>query len=98
MLSALTGWEVNPQELVTAAERFLKSEAGFAFREGFTRKEDRLPKRLYTEIPDGPSKGSKITNMEDMIDGYYEAMQWDLKTGLPIPAKLQQLGLDFAEA
>ncbi|MEN6440352.1 MAG: aldehyde ferredoxin oxidoreductase family protein [Syntrophobacter sp.] len=96
LLSSLTGWDVSPAELVTAAERSLNLKRCFAAREGFTRKEDRLPKRLYTEIPNGPSKGGKITSIEDMLDGYYEAMQWDLGTGLPTVAKLEQLDLGFA--
>lgn len=95
LLSALTGWDVTPPELVVAAERSLNLKRCFAAREGFTRKDDRLPKRLFTELPDGPSKGNKVVNLEEMIDGYYDAMQWDLASGLPSAAKLEQLGIDF---
>ncbi len=97
LLSALTGWDVSPEELLTAAERSLNLKRCFNAREGFTRKDDRLPKRLYSEILDGPSKGNKVKSIEDMLDGYYEAMGWDIKTGVPTAARLQQLGLDFAK-
>ena len=59
--------------------------------------QERGSTRLYNQILDGPSKGAKITSLEDIPDGYYEAMQWDIKTCLPTTAKLKQLGLDFAK-
>lgn len=95
MLSSLTGWDVTSEELVRAAERSLNLKRCFNGREGFTRKDDRLPKRLYSAIPDGPSKDSKIGSLEDMLDGYYEAMQWDKTTGLPTPDALEKLGLSY---
>ncbi len=96
IVSALTGWNVTAAELLTAAERSWNLKRCFNAREGFTRKEDRLPKRIYNAIPDGPSTGARVENLDLMLDGYYEAMGWDKQTGLPTPEKLRELGLEFA--
>ncbi|WP_406677795.1 aldehyde ferredoxin oxidoreductase family protein [Moorella sp. ACPs] len=96
IVSALTGWNVTAAELLTAAERSWNLKRCFNAREGFTRKEDRLPKRIYNAIPDGPSAGARVESLDLMLDGYYEAMGWDKQTGLPTPEKLRELGLEFA--
>ncbi|MGB9661294.1 MAG: aldehyde ferredoxin oxidoreductase family protein [Moorellaceae bacterium] len=96
IVSALTGWDVTAAELVSAAERSWNLKRCFNAREGFTRKEDKLPKRFSQAIPDGPSAGAKVERLEVMLDAYYEAMGWDKRTGLPTPEKLRELGLEFA--
>ncbi|ADL07164.1 aldehyde ferredoxin oxidoreductase family protein [Thermosediminibacter oceani] len=96
IVSALTGWDVTAEELLLAAERSWNLKRCFNAREGFTRKDDRLPKRFSQAIPDGPSAGARVDNLDVMLDAYYEAMGWDKDTGLPTPEKLKELGLDFA--
>jgi aldehyde:ferredoxin oxidoreductase len=96
IVSALTGWDVTAAELVTAAERSWNLKRCFNAREGFTRKDDKLPGRFSQAIPDGPSAGARVENLDAMLDAYYEAMGWDRQTGLPAPEKLRELGLEFA--
>lgn len=96
MLSALTGWDVTAEELFTAADRSWNLKRCFNGREGFTRADDKLPKRFLKAIPDGPSEGAKVANLDVMLDAYYEAMNWDKETGLPKSEKLKELELDFA--
>jgi len=96
IVSTLTGWNVTAIELLTAAERSFNLKRCFNAREGFDRKDDKLPKRFAQAIPDGPSKGIKVENLDVMLDAYYEAMGWDKKTGLPNSEKLKELGLEFA--
>lgn len=96
MVSALTGWDVTSEELLIAAERSWNLKRCFNAREGFDRKDDKLPKRFSEAIPDGPSAGSKISNLGPMLDAYYEAMGWDKDTGLPTADKLNQLDLSYA--
>jgi len=45
MLSALTGREINQFDLIKISERVLNLEKCFNVREGFTRKDDMLPKK-----------------------------------------------------
>lgn len=95
IVSSLTGWDVTAAELVSAAERSWNLKRCFNAREGFTRKDDKLPKRFSKAIPGGPSAGAKVENLEMMLDSYYEAMGWDKENGLPTPEKLKELGLEY---
>jgi aldehyde:ferredoxin oxidoreductase len=96
IVSALTGWNVTAEELLEAAERCWNLKRCFNAREGFDRKDDKLPKRFTQAIPDGPSAGSRIENLDVMLDAYYDAMGWDKDSGLPTAEKLRELSLDFA--
>jgi len=45
------------------------------------REDDTLPTTIFTEpYPDGPAKG-QVVHLEPMLDDYYTARGWDLKTG-----------------
>jgi aldehyde:ferredoxin oxidoreductase len=64
-------------------------------REGFSRKDDTIPKRIYMEpLPEGNPKG-KVLSQEDfqkMLTEYYQLWGWD-DQGRPTPATVQELGL-----
>jgi aldehyde:ferredoxin oxidoreductase len=95
-LSAVTGFTYDKDKLLTAGERIWNLQRAFNAREGFTRKDDRLPARLTSEpLPSGPGKGSTV-HLEEMLDAYYDARGWDRTTGWPTPAKLRALGLEQA--
>lgn len=94
ILNAATGLNLTFAELMQCAERVINLEKLFILREGFTRKDDTLPKRLLTEpAPDGVGKG-QVVNQDVILDEYYAAMGWDVKTGVPTLAKLKELGLE----
>ncbi len=95
-LSALTGWNCSPEELQETAERVWNLARLINVREGFTRKDDTLPERLFAEASTtGPSKGQSIdrVSFEKMLDEYYDAMAWDRETGAPKEKKLEKLGI-----
>jgi aldehyde:ferredoxin oxidoreductase len=86
--------EFTPAELILAGERINNVERLFNIREGMCRKDDTLPERFLTEpLAEGPSKGN-VVDLEAMLDEYYEAREWDRKTGYPLPATLRRLGLE----
>jgi len=94
--SALTGLEINPDEIQKAGERVNNIARIFNFKAGFTRADDTLPARLMEEeIPGGPSKGQLITkeDLDKMLDEYYEARGWDKEKGIPTKEKMLELGL-----
>ncbi len=96
LLSAVTGWEFTEQSVWQLGERLNNLCRMFNVREGFSRKDDYLPRRLMEEpIKDGLSKGEMISqqDLDFMLDEYYEARGWD-KNGIPTAAKLQELGLE----
>jgi aldehyde:ferredoxin oxidoreductase len=97
-LNAVTGWNASLFELLNAAERGSMIARAFNSREGFSIKNDRLPKRLYDPKPDGPDSGRKIFEEEDFnraVELFYEMIGCDPETGRPGRGKLMALGLDW---
>ena len=73
-------------------KRIFNLERIFNIREGFTRKDDILPKRLLEEpVQAGPAKGL-VVRLQEMLDEFYELRGWD-QNGVPTPKKLEQLGI-----
>lgn len=93
LLSAVTGIEYEPEDLMRAGERIFTLERMYNIREGFGRADDDLPARLKEEaVESGPSKGS-VVRLSEMMDEYYEFRQWD-ENGVPSKEKLKALGLE----
>lgn len=98
-INAVTGWELDYEGYRKIAERQWNMIRCFSAREGFTRKDDLLPRRFMEEpVPSGPMKGAVISRdtLERLKNDYYTYRGWDLETGNPTPEKLRELGLDFA--
>ncbi len=97
LMSAATGVQdfADAAYLWKIGERIFNLERMFNVREGFGRKNDSFPVRLTSEpLPAGASKG-QVVEQEALLDEYYEARGWDVKTGVPTAAKLRDLGLRF---
>ena len=94
-LTALTGIEYDQYKLMEAGERAWNLQRAFNAREGFSRADDRLPYRLTSELlPNGPNRGS-VVHIEQMLDDYYAAREWNKDTGWPTRRKLEALGLGY---
>ena len=99
-INAVTGWNASLYELMRAAERGSALARSFNSREGFSIKDDRLPKRLFNPKPDGPNSGEKIFEEDDFNNAvalYYKMINCDPATGRPDRGKLMELGLDWVE-
>ena len=59
-VNAVTGWNTSLHELMKAGERGTMMAKAFNCREGFTIKDDLLPKRLFDAKPDGADSGCRI--------------------------------------
>lgn len=93
MMTAITGIEFVPQNLHHAGERIWNLERLYNLREGFTSKDDTLPKRLMEEpLKDGPAKG-RVVKLAPQLEEYYRYRGWDAN-GVPKKEKLKQLGLE----
>ncbi|MBW2669812.1 MAG: aldehyde:ferredoxin oxidoreductase, partial [Deltaproteobacteria bacterium] len=89
-----TGWDFGVDEFRKIGERIYNLERAFNIREGLTRADDTLPKRLLEDpLPEGPAEGH-VNNLDILLDPYYEFRGWDKATGKPTPEKLSELGLD----
>jgi aldehyde:ferredoxin oxidoreductase len=92
LLTSVTGFDFNHKEMLKAGERIWNLERIFNIREGFTKADDTLPKRLLEEpAPRGPAKGH-VVELEGMLKEYYEIRGWD-KDGVPTETKLKELEL-----
>ncbi len=75
-------------------EKVYNLERCFNIREGFTRKDDTLPKRMFTEpLKGGVRDGEVIRKPDTIIDEYYDARGWD-RNGIPTGETLARLGLE----
>lgn len=98
LMEAVTGFTYTPDDILQVGERINNLAHAFNVREGFTREDDTLPERLLTEpLKGGASKGHFVSRDElnQMLDEYYEARGWDVKTGAPSREKLEELGLGY---
>lgn len=93
---AVTGWQMSFWELMKAGERRINLMRAFNAREGFTRKQDTLPKRIFEPLSGGLSGGKKIDRVEfkKRLAEYYAMMNWN-KDGNPTKGKLMELGLGW---
>jgi aldehyde:ferredoxin oxidoreductase len=96
LLAAGSGYEEfrDPAYLATVGERIVCLERCFNVREGFDRKEDTLPQRMFTEplLNAGPATGQMIRKMDTLLDEYYQALGYN-ERGIPTLQRLEQLGL-----
>jgi aldehyde:ferredoxin oxidoreductase len=104
LYSAATGIEKTHEDLLSIADRVWNMVKVVNLREGYDRKDDMMPERIFNE----PLKfGDKEYALSDyvrshqitreewewLLDGYYDERGWDLKQGWPTDAKLSELGL-----
>ncbi|MBC8466520.1 MAG: aldehyde ferredoxin oxidoreductase family protein [Deltaproteobacteria bacterium] len=93
VIARATGWGFDESDFRRAGERIFNLARAFNVREGCTRADDTLPKRLLEDpLPDGPAQG-QVVNLDPLLDAYYEFRGWDKATGRPTAAKLKELGL-----
>ncbi len=97
LVNAVTGWETSLWELLKVGERTVTMARAFNLREGFGRKDDTLPERLFEPLESGPLQGKAIDRgeFEEALTLYYEAMGWDPKDGVPTRGKLAELNLSW---
>jgi aldehyde:ferredoxin oxidoreductase len=96
ILNAATGWNMTIEEYMQAGERAINLTRAFNAREGLSRKDDTLPKRMMEPLPDGAFAGKPFGQdiLDTMLDSYYELRGWNKKTGLPTRERLQAIGLE----
>jgi aldehyde:ferredoxin oxidoreductase len=96
IMNAATGWNMTIEEYMQAGERAINLTRAFNAREGLSRKDDTLPKRMMEPLPDGAFAGKPFGQdiLDTMLDSYYELRGWNKKTGLPTRDRLQAIGLN----
>jgi aldehyde:ferredoxin oxidoreductase len=98
LVKAVTGWQVSLYELMKVGERRLNLLRTFNAREGLSRKDDQLPKKFFKALQGGgPTGGIALDRQEfeSALDLYYQLNGWT-QDGVPTPAKLVDLGIEWA--
>jgi aldehyde:ferredoxin oxidoreductase len=76
LLSSVTGWDVDGEELEATARRIVLAKRAFNAREGWTRADDGLPDRFLEEsLEVGSGRTATLTRerLDAMIEEYYES-------------------------
>ncbi|MCE5281357.1 MAG: aldehyde ferredoxin oxidoreductase family protein [Deltaproteobacteria bacterium] len=94
-VALVTGWPVTARELTEVVDRGVALARIFNLREGFSAKDDALPKRFHSSPIAGPLKGLDPERFAAAQQGYYRAMGWD-EIGVPTAARLEALGIGWA--
>jgi len=99
LTAAVTGWHISIMEQLKVAERILTMARLFNIRDGFTTADDKLPKRFFQPKTDGILSNTYLDpeEFEKAKGYYYTLMGWDVHTGIPLPKKLEELDILWAE-
>jgi aldehyde:ferredoxin oxidoreductase len=92
LVNFTTDFDYSLEVLMRVGERSWNLRRVINYKLGMSREDDRLPEILMKPFPDGGSAGYVIP-IEEMLEAYYEAREWDPVTGKPKPHKLVELGL-----
>ena len=86
MLSLLTGWEIDGEELLKIGGRVYDYQRRFNVREGVRKGDDNLPERVL-KLPEFGKYSSirecEIKDYSKMLEEGYKARGWNLETGAP---------------
>ncbi|MGQ9491335.1 MAG: aldehyde ferredoxin oxidoreductase family protein [Anaerolineae bacterium] len=95
---AASGWDVEIPDLLRIGERATNLARIFNVREGFSRKDDTLPERLFQPLQGGALTGRSVprAEFEQALTALYELKGWDPQTGVPTRARLAELGIEWA--
>jgi aldehyde:ferredoxin oxidoreductase len=91
MVSAGTGLDIDGKELLRIGARIWNLERLFNIREGFGKKDDTLPPRFSTPLPEGGSR-KRVAHIDVMLPEYYSLRGWD-KDGNPTDRLLKSLDI-----
>ena len=97
-VNSATDWDITLDELLMIGERATNMARVFNTREGFTRKDDTLPERLFGPLENGALKGEVFPRdeFEAALTVLYGLKGWHPDTGVPTSERLESLSLGWA--
>jgi aldehyde:ferredoxin oxidoreductase len=90
-MTAMTGDEWTPGDLLTVGERVYNLERYYNNLHGFKEGSDYLPKRFTDEPSTMPGSEGQVCELDKMLEEYYEVRGW--VDGVVPEEKLQSLGV-----
>ncbi|MFC1903900.1 aldehyde ferredoxin oxidoreductase family protein [Chloroflexota bacterium] len=95
LVRSITGWNTSVFEIMKIGERATNLARVFNIREGFTRRDDDMPKRFFAPHGSGPLEAAlDPVAFEKAKETYYDIMSWP--NGVPSAGKLGELGIGWA--
>ncbi|MBW2607888.1 MAG: aldehyde ferredoxin oxidoreductase family protein [Deltaproteobacteria bacterium] len=91
-LNATTGWNWTMEDFLNAGERIFTLQRMVNVRYGVSRKDDKLPKRVFQPAKEGSRAGKAPQDFEQALDRYYRLRGWD-GDGRPTKEKIDKLGI-----
>jgi aldehyde:ferredoxin oxidoreductase len=92
-LNSITGLNLDTEAFARAGERIFNLKRLINLRRGMSGKDDTLPARLFTKMPDvGDEQQQVPSSLADLLQEYYALRGWD-KDGTPTEQKLRELQL-----
>jgi aldehyde:ferredoxin oxidoreductase len=97
VLNAVTGYDIDREEMLKTGERNYNLGRLFSIRQGWARADDDLPPRFKEETLPFEDRKEKIPQetLDRMIAEYYKVRGWD-DNGVPTPELLKELGIEWA--
>jgi len=95
LINAATGWDMTDDEFLEAGERIQNMRHAFNVREGIKPADFKAHPRMTGEVPlkHGPLAGVKV-DQQKLKDMYFDAMDWDRKSGRVSADRAKALGID----
>ena len=88
----VTGIPMDMAEFLKTGERIFNLKRLYNVRCGISRKDDTLPPRFLTLKHEGEGLTPSLPPLGEMLSDYYKFRGWS-EEGIPLPEKLQELGL-----
>lgn len=97
VVRAATGWDMTLAELLRIGERATNLARAFNVLNGFSRRDDVLPERLFQPLPSGPLEGVGIAKeeFEQTMDRLYALKGWDPVSTAPTRSRLRELDIEW---
>lgn len=99
LLAATTGWDVKVDDVQNIGRRHLNLMRAYNAREGLTRENDSMPEKLFKKALKGGASDGIVLSREELesgLDMYFEQAGWDVASGTPSRAALEDCGLAWA--
>jgi aldehyde:ferredoxin oxidoreductase len=96
LMTAATGWDISVDDIQEIGRRRLNMMRAYNAREGLKRDKDTLPKKMFKKaLEGGRSEGIVLDEAEIQagMDMYFEQAGWDVTSGVPTRATLEDTGL-----
>ena len=93
LFSAVTGIDVTEADMLKAGERIWNLQRAIMVRDGRRREDDTIPEYLFELPAIWGSPPVDREKWEQLKDEYYRLRGWDIQTGIPTKAKMEELGL-----